>query len=264
MSQAWTIVSGKGGVGKSMIASALGLALANRRLECCLVDADMGLRSLDMLLNMQNKVVFDALDVANRDCKLRYALVRHAAHETLSLLPAAQLGDLRTLDVQEWERIVRKAKKRAAYVIVDAPAGIGRGVRNLLAATDHCILVATPDDVSLRDAEQVTALLDSLGKPRPMLIVNRVIPEWVKAGDMYAPQTVAATLDVPLLGFVPEDRAILRALSRHESFMEADGPAHEAMERIASRFLGEYIPMPALVRRRPFWRRLGKPPVSAS
>lgn len=262
MSQAWVVLSGKGGVGKSMVASALGVALAQKKMQCCCVDTDIGLRNLDMLLGMHNKVVYDVLDVARKDCKLKYALIRHAQHEELSLLPASQLGDVKELDSEDMERIVRKLKKRVAYVLLDAPAGMGRGVRTLLPSIDHSLLVATPDDVSIRDAERVIAMLEEAGKSRPMLVVNRVIPELVAAGDMYSPQTVAATLDVPLLGYVPEDRSVLSAVNRHESFMEQECPAQAAMTRIAQRFLGEYVPMPALTppkRRWFFQRRKGAP-----
>ena len=245
MSQTWMIISGKGGVGKSMITSALGVALAERKMSCCCVDMDIGLRNLDMLLGMQNKVVYDVLDVAHKDCKLKYALISHAVYSNLSLLPAAQLGDVTQMDADDMTRIVKKLKKRVGYVLLDAPAGIGRGIDNLLPSIDHAILVVTPDDVSIRDAERVISKLEEAGKGRPMLVVNRVIPEMVAEGQMYSPQTVAATLDVPLLGFVPEDRAVLAAINRHESFMEQDCPARDAINRIAQRFLGEYVPMPS-------------------
>ena len=245
MSQTWMILSGKGGVGKSMITSAMGIALARRELSCCCVDMDIGLRNLDMLLGMQNKVVYDVLDVAHKDCKLKYALIGHPLHAKLSLLPAAQLGDVTDMNAADMERIVKKLKKRVGYVLLDAPAGLGRGIDNLLPCVDHAILVVTPDDVSIRDAERVITRLEEAGKGRPMLIVNRVIPEMVADGDMYSPQTVAATLDVPLLGYVPEDRAVLTAINRHESFMEQNGPAREAVERITHRFLGEYVAMPS-------------------
>ena len=250
MSQAWMIISGKGGVGKSMLTSALGTMLARRSQTCCCVDMDIGLRNLDMLLNMQNKVVYDVLDVARKDCKLKYALVNDNLHEGLSLLAAAQLGEVEQMDADDMERIVKKLKKRVGYVLIDAPAGIGRGVKNLLPAIDHTILITTPDDVAIRDAERVITLLEKAGKSRPLLVVNRVLPEMVASGEMYSPQTVAATLDVPLLGYIPEDKQVISALCRHESIMEQDCPAKAALERISQRFLGEYIPMPAFPRKR--------------
>lgn len=259
MSQTWMIISGKGGVGKSMITSALGIALANREMSCCCVDMDIGLRNLDMLLGMQNKVVYDVLDVAHKDCKLKYALISHAIHNNLTLLPASQLGDVSQMTAEDMQRIVKKLKKRVGYVLLDAPAGLGRGVDNLLPSVDHAILVVTPDDVAIRDAERVIARLEEAGIGRPLLIVNRVIPEMVVNGEMYSPQTVAALLDVPLLGFVPDDRAVIAALNRHESFMEQSGAAKDAMDRIAQRFLGEYISMPSFEMKKPgFFSRIFK------
>lgn len=262
MSQSWLIISGKGGVGKSMVTSSLSLALAKGGMKCCCVDADMGLRSLDMLFNMHNKVVYDALDVARKDCKVKFALIPHTLSENLSLLPASQLGDVSDMNASDMERIVRKLKKRAGYVFLDAPAGIGKGVKNLLPSVDHSILVTTADDVAIRDAERVISLLEEAGKERPLLIVNRVIPEMVASGEMYSPQTVAETLDVPLLGFIPDDRAVIAAINRHESFLQHESPAQAAVERIAKRFLGEHVPMPSFQPQKRswlFWRRKQNP-----
>jgi len=256
MSQAWMIASGKGGVGKSTITAALAVALARRQLLTCAVDTDIGLRSLDMLLGLQNKIVYDVIDVANKDCKLKYALVQYSQAPALSLLPASQLGTSGDLNAELMSRIVRKLKKRFSYVLMDAPAGLERGVINTLINTDHTLLIVTPDDVSMRDAERVIALLEQNHKPRPMLIVNRIVPELVVSGEMYSPQIVANTLDVPLLGYVPDDKAVLHALNHHHSVMDEDCPARDALTRISQRFLGEYVPMPGFEKRRRFfgWR----------
>lgn len=255
MSQAWMIASGKGGVGKSTITAALGVALARRQLPTVAVDTDIGLRSLDMLLGLQNKIVYDVIDVANKDCKLKYALVQYAAAPSLSLLPASQLGTSGDLNEELVGRIVRKLKKRFSYVLMDAPAGLERGVVNTLVNTDHSLLIVTPDDVSIRDGERVIAMLDANHKPHPMLIVNRLVPAMVASGEMYSPQTVANTLDVPLLGFVPEDQAVLRALGHHHTVMDEEGPARQALERISQRFLGEFVPMPTFEKKRRWFGR---------
>jgi len=250
MSQSWLILSGKGGVGKTMLTASLGIALAKRGLKCCCVDADIGLRDLDLLLGMENNVVFDMLDVARKDCKLKYALLQHHRFEDLSLLPASQSGSSKDLDDETFRKIVGKLKKRAGYVLTDAPAGVERGLKNLLPGSDYSILVTTPDDVSMRNAERVLALLEEKHRPRPMLVVNRVNQKLVTEGDQYSPQTVANTLDVPLLGYIPEDPAVLAALNRHESFMNKDCPAAQAVERISRRFLGEYVPLPEVKKKR--------------
>ena len=163
------IASGKGGVGKSTITASLAVALARRQLPTVAVDTDIGLRSLDMLLGLQSKIVYDVIDVANRDCKLKYALVQYAQSPSLSLLPASQLGTSADLNEALMERIVRKLKKRFSYVLMDAPAGLERGVVSTLRNADHTLLVVTPDDVSIRDAERLINLLEQNRKPRPML-----------------------------------------------------------------------------------------------
>ena len=210
-----------------------------------------------MLLGLQSKIVYDVIDVANRDCKLKYALVQYAQSPSLSLLPASQLGTSADLTEALMERIVRKLKKRFSYVLMDAPAGLERGLVSTLRNADHTLLVATPDDVSIRDAERLIGLLEQNHKPRPMLIVNRIIPEMVARGEMYSPQTVANTLDVPLLGYVPEDRCVLHALNQHHTVMDEDCAARQALERISQRFLGEYVPMPAFEKKRRLFGRRG-------
>ena len=164
MSQSWLILSGKGGVGKTLLTASLGTALARRNLKCCCVDADIGLRDLDLLLGMENSIVFDMLDVVRKDCKLKVALLEHHSLENLCLLPASQNGSSKDLDAETFEKIVRKLKKKVGYVLTDAPAGVERGLKNLLPASDYSILVTTPDDVSMRDAERVLALLDEKQK----------------------------------------------------------------------------------------------------
>ncbi len=253
MSQAWMVASGKGGVGKSTVTAALAAALARRQLPTVAVDTDMGLRSLDMLLGLQDRIVYDVVDVINKDCKLKYALVQYTLSPALSLLPASQLGNWEDISADRLARVVHKLKKRFSYVLMDAPAGLERGLSTLTALTDFSLLVVTPDDVSIRDAERVIALLDGQHKPKPMLVVNRVVAQLVESGDMYSPQVVADTLDVPLLGYVPEDMAVLRALARHHTVLDENGPARDALLRISRRFVGEYVPMPPLKRKRRFF-----------
>lgn len=250
MSQAWMIASGKGGVGKSVLTASLGIALARRKLSCVVIDVDIGLRNLDLLLGLENKVVFDVLDVARKECKLKYALIQDAKRPALSLLAASQMGIPTDLEADSLEQMVAKLKKRFYYILMDAPAGLGHSLSTVMQSADQTLLVTTADDVAMRDAERVLSLLDAQAKPRPMLIVNHVHPELVYSGEMYSPQTVANLLDVPLLGYVPSDLSVLRAASRHESFMDMDCPARHAVERICRRFIGETVPMPNLEKKR--------------
>ena len=255
MNQAWTVASGKGGVGRSVIAAALANALAGRQMPTVVVDGDIGLRSLDLILGVENKVVFDLVDVARRECKLRSALIRSVDRPSLSLLPASQIAHPESLKAEDWAYVISKLRKRFAYVLMDAPAGLNNNVKAMLCMTDQVLLTITPDDIAIRDAERLLAVLDEQRKPRPMLVVNRIRPEWVRKGIMYSPQTVANVLDVPLLGFIPEDEQIPLSIHRHETFMDTDCPAKEAMLRIVSRFMGEYVPMPKMEKWRVFARR---------
>ena len=254
MGQSWMIASGKGGVGKTAVTAALGAALAKRQLSCAVVDTDIGLRNLDLLLGLESKIVFDLLDVAQKECQLKQALVQDLQRPALALLPASQMGDPADLNGDALESVVQKLKKRFSYVLLDAPAGIGPGLQALLQSADHTLLVVTPDDVAIRDAERVVSLLAAQNKPRPMLIVNQVYPELVVNGEMYHPQTVADVLDVSLLGFIPHDLEVLRASIRHETFAGADCSAGRAIERICCRFVGESVPMPEFEKKRRFWR----------
>lgn len=243
MKQTWMIASGKGGVGKSTLAAALAVALAKAGKKAVLMDMDIGLRSLDIHLGMENTVVYDVLDYARGDCKLMQAVLEHFAYDGLGLLPAAQLGSAEEMEAEQVQKIFRKLSKHYDYVLADAPAGLEKNVEKILKGAENMLLVVTPDDVSIRDAERMITLCRDNGKPSPMLVVNRVVPALVQSGDMYTPQVVADTLDVPLLGFIPEDTAVLRALARHQTVMETDSPARDAVERIAKRLMGYDVPL---------------------
>jgi septum site-determining protein MinD len=243
MMNTWILASGKGGVGKSTLAAALAVALVREGKKVAVMDMDIGLRSLDLHLGMENSVVYDVLDVVRGDCKLSQAVLRHLEMPELGLLPAGQLGKAEEIGMEQLQKILQKLQKRFDYILIDAPAGLTRGLETMLECAQNALLVVTPDDVSIRDAEKIVELCRKLEKPAPMIIVNRVIPDLVRTGDMVTPQTVADTLDVPLLGFVPDDVEVLRALARHHTVMDADSPARHAVERIAKRLTGVTVPM---------------------
>jgi septum site-determining protein MinD len=247
MSNTWMIASGKGGVGKSTLAAALAVALTREGKATVLLDMDIGLRSLDIHLGMENSVVYDVLDYARGDCKLSQAVLSSLSLPELGLLPAAQLGSAEEIEPELLDKIFRKLLKRYAFVLADAPAGLSRTIGMILHSAGNTLLVVTPDDVSIRDAERVVALCRDGEKPAPLLIVNRVIPALVQSGDMLTPQAIADSLDIPLLGYVPDDTEVLRALHRHQTVMDTDCPARMAIERIARRLSGQAVPMADVV-----------------
>lgn len=246
MSQAWMIASGKGGVGKSTIAAAIAVGLAMKQQHVAIVDADIGLRSLDVMLGLENRIVYDLVDVINGSCKLKQALVNHWRYPSLSLLPAAQMSDSSGVTAKDIQRIILRLKKEYDYVLVDCPAGIGRGFQNVLGAADDTILVTTPDDVAMRDVERVCALVTDYGLPRPMLIVNQVNVDLVKAGIMYPPAIIAQSLDMQLLGILPKSDHVYRQLLRHMTAIEGKGDVQTSLHRIVRRLIGEVVPLPIL------------------
>ena len=270
MGKAWLITSGKGGVGKSTLAASLGVALCERGQRVCVVDADIGLRDQDAILGLADRIVYDLVDVTARRCTLDQALVRSGAVEGLCLLPAAQFARCRDLKDKAFAGLLEELKQRFDQVLIDSPAGIEKGLRNLLRAPlDEVLLVTTPDDVCIRDAERTAMLLRARELPRPQLVVNRLDAELVRAREMYPARVVAQTLDLELLGQIPEDRTVYRASLAHRTAVEAECPAAEELRRIARRMLGEDVPQDEVgtevlpwyrrwIRRKPeelIWRR---------
>lgn len=261
MGQVWMIASGKGGVGKSTIAAALGTALARHGRKVCIVDADIGLRDQDAILGVQDRIVYDLLDVTHKDCTLPQALVSPTETPNLTLLPAAQFRRAKELDRKAFRKILLLLLQSNDFVLIDCPAGIERSLRGLMSQLiDHTLIVCTPDDVCIRNAERVASLMQEKELPRPQLIVNRLDAQLIEHGEMYSAATVAQTLDLELLGEMPDEPMVYRALLKHLSLMDVDCEGRSAVERIARRILGEDVPLPAYGTSRPgFFRRLFGP-----
>lgn len=239
------VASGKGGVGKSTIVACLGVGLTRMTFRVCIIDADIGLRDQDAILGLENRIVYDVVDVCNKACSLEQALVSPIETPGLKLLPAAQIARCKDLDQKAFRRVLHELKETNDFVLIDCPAGVERGLRGVLSAeVDETVLVCTADDVCIRNAERVCDLFTKRELPRPQLIVNRLMPELIEAGEMYAAQVVAETLDLALLGEVPEDPTVYRALLRHLSPMALDCPGQEALTRIARRISGQTVPLP--------------------
>ncbi len=263
MSYCYAVASGKGGVGKSTITSNLAAVLAQAGNRVVVIDADIGLRSQDALLGMENRVVYDLIDLANGDCTMDQAVLESDTVPSLYLLPAAQFARAKALDPKKLAKIIQSFRSAYDYVLIDCPAGIERGLRNVLnASVDELLLVVTPDDISVRSAERAVQLMESKNLNRPSLIVNRLNSDLIRTHEMMSARTVSEVLDLHLLGEVPEDPVVSRAMLRHSLFIAFDCEARNAILRIASRIRGGNPPFPAYGSQKQSWlKRLFSSPV---
>ena len=252
MSFTFLFASGKGGVGKSALSASLAALLARSGSSVVLIDADLGLRSQDLLLGLENSVVYDLVDVAEGKCLLSDALLEAPDCPGLRLLPAAQFARVKDLDPRKLKKMLSLLRKRHDFIFIDGPAGLERGLRNVLNAggKTETVLVVTPDDLCIRDAERVLALTEQKGLPRPRLLVNRLQNDLIFAGEMYSAKTISDLLDVPLLGEVPEDPAFVLAQLRHRLPIDFDCEARRALLRIAERMRGGEADFPSYGRQR--------------
>ncbi|MCL6451584.1 MAG: septum site-determining protein MinD [Acetobacteraceae bacterium] len=240
MGQSVVITSGKGGVGKTTAAANLGVGLAVLGRRVALVDADIGLRNLDVVLGLEDRIVYDLVDVADGFCRLRQALVRDRRWPELFLLPAAQTKDKTAVTPDQMRALCADLKREFDYVLVDSPAGIEQGFRNAVAGADRAVVVTTPEVTAVRDADRIIGLLEACQLPDPSLIVNRVRPGLVRRGEMMDVQDVADLLAVPLLGVVPEDEAVITLANRGEPVAAVPGSrAGAAFLAIARRLDGQ-------------------------
>ncbi len=239
-----TITSGKGGVGKTTTTANLGTSLAMQGKKVAVVDADIGLRNLDAVLGLENRIVYDLVDVVEGQCRLRQALIKDKRLPDLYLLPAAQTRDKNAVNSVQMEQLCQQLRQEFDFVVIDSPAGIEQGFRNAIVGADEIIIVANPEMASVRDADRIIGLVEAAGKPEPRLILNRLRPEMVKRGDMMDVADVLEVLGIDLLGIVPEDEAIIIATNKGEpAVYDKRSRAGRAFIHSAQRILGEEIPL---------------------
>ena len=241
------ITSGKGGVGKTTATANIGTALAMAGSRVCLIDADIGLRNLDVVLGLENRIVYDIVDVVENNCRLEQSLIRDKRFDNLFLLPAAQTRDKTAVTPFQMQELVTELKKEMDYIIVDSPAGIEQGFKNSIAGADEAIIVTTPEVSAVRDADRIIGLLEAEGVEDPEVVINRIRMDMVKKGDMMDIDDMIEILAVNLLGVVPEDEYIVVSTNRGEPVVLQDGPrAGEAFKNIALRLQGEETPLMSL------------------
>jgi septum site-determining protein MinD len=244
MTRIIVITSGKGGVGKTTVTSNLGMAIARMGRQVALVDADFGLRNLDLLLGLENRVVYTAVDVLAGQCRLEQALVKDKRQPGMVLLPAAQSRTKEVVNPAQMKKLLGALAEKYEYILVDCPAGIERGFQNAIAAASEALIVTTPEIASVRDADRVVGLLEAQGIKRIHLIVNRLKPAMVQADQMMSVKDVQEILAIPLIGVIPDDERVIVSSNRGEPLVLS---AHTslpgiAINNIARRLEGDEIP----------------------
>jgi septum site-determining protein MinD len=246
--EAIVITSGKGGVGKTTSSANLGTALALSGKKVCLVDTDIGLRNLDVVMGLENRIVFDLVDVVEGRCRLPQALIKDKRFEELYLLPAAQTSDKSAVTPEQMIDIIRQLRQDFDYVLIDCPAGIEQGFKNAVAGADKAIVVTTPEVSSMRDADRIIGLLEKNEEIEPpKLIINRVRSHMLKNQEMLDVDEIVRTLSIELIGIVEDDEEVIKATNKGEPVaLIPNGKASIAYRNIARRLLGESVPLQAL------------------
>jgi septum site-determining protein MinD len=239
------ICSGKGGVGKTTLTANLGIALAKLGERTTVLDADFGLRNLDLLLGLENRIVYTAQDVLSETCRLEQALVKHKQQPNLSLLPAGNPRMLEWLTPEDMQKIVKLIATQADYVLIDCPAGVEQGFKNAALASQEAIVITTPEISAVRDADRVIGLLNTMNVTPVQLVLNRVRPKMVANQEMLAVDAVTDILALPLLGLVVEDEQVIVATNRGEplTLNGSSTAAGKAYHNIARRLRGEDVPL---------------------
>lgn len=237
------ITSGKGGVGKTTTTANLGTGLAKLGRRVCLVDADIGLRNLDVVMGLENRIVYDLVEVVEGHARLRNALVKDKRLDTLYLLPAAQTREKDAVSPDKMAQLTKQLAAEFDYVLVDSPAGIEHGFRNSIAGADEAVIVCTPEVAAVRDADRIIGLLEANELVKPKLIVNRIRPRMVRKGDMMDIDDIIEILAVDLIGVVPDDEDIIVATNRGEPIVLNDrSRPGQAYRNIVRRIEGEEVP----------------------
>jgi septum site-determining protein MinD len=257
MGEAIVITSGKGGVGKTTTSANIGTALALSGKKVCLVDTDIGLRNLDVLMGLENRIIYDLVDVAQERCKLNQALIKDKRFECLYLLPAAQTKDKSSVQPEQVKKIIQELKQDYDYVIIDCPAGIEQGFKNAVAGADKSIVVTNPEISSVRDADRIIGLLEQEEVEAPKLVVNRLRNHLAKSGDMLDVDEIVSVLSIELLGVVIDDEHVIKAANKGEPVvMQPDSKASIAYRNIARRILGESVPLLSLEEEKGFFGKI--------
>ncbi len=254
-----TITSGKGGVGKTTTTANLAVALAGGGSKVVCIDGDIGLRNLDVVLGLENRIVYDIVDAVEGRCRVRQAMIRDKRLSELYLIPAAQTRDKTAVSPSDMVRLCNELRPEFDWILIDSPAGIERGFRNAIAPADIVLVVTNPEVSAVRDADRIIGLIEAEEKGPARLIINRINPVLIKRGDMLASEDVLELLAVELIGIVPEDETVIVSTNRGQPVaLDSKSRAGAAFQNIARRLNGEQVPLMSLEDKDGFFNKLSK------
>lgn len=243
MSEVIVITSGKGGVGKTTTAANIGIGLAKLDKKVVLVDTDIGLRNLDVVISLENRIVYNLVDVIEGNCRLKQALIRDKRYENLYLLPSAQTRDKTCITPEQMKKLCEDLEEEFEYILLDCPAGIEQGFKNAVAGARKAIVVTTPEVSAIRDADRIIGLLEANDlRDSISLIINRVRVDMVKRGEMMSVDDVVDILAVDLLGVIPDDEQVVISTNQGEPLAGDGSQAGQAFLNISRRLTGEDVP----------------------
>jgi septum site-determining protein MinD len=259
MGEVIVITSGKGGVGKTTATANIGTGLALRGKKVVLIDTDIGLRNLDVVLGLENRIVFDLVDVVEERCRVKQALIKDKRYDTLFIIPAAQTRDKDAVTPEKMIALCNELRESFDYIIIDCPAGIEQGFRNAIASANRAIVVTTPEVSAVRDADRIIGLLDANEINDHKLLINKVRPDMIKEGDMMGINDIVEILSIDLIGVVPDDKEIIISTNKGEPIVSnPKNPAGQAYDNISRRILGEEVPLMDLNSDDSIWSSLKK------
>ena len=256
MSEVIVVTSGKGGVGKTTTSANVGTGLAAMGKKVVLIDTDIGLRNLDVVMGLENRIVYNLVDVVEGKCRIKQALIKDKRHPSLYLMPSAQTKDKTSVNPEQMVKMINQLREQFDYIILDCPAGIEQGFKNAIAGADRALVVTTPEVSAIRDADRIIGLLEANDFSKIDLIINRLKMDMVKRGDMMSAGDVVDILAISLIGIVPDDANVVIATNQGEPLVGNNTLAGKAYQNICYRVTGKEIPFLELDKSVSFWTKV--------
>lgn len=255
MGEVIVITSGKGGVGKTTTTANIGAGLSQLDKKVVVIDTDLGLRNLDVVMGLENRIVYNLVDVVENNCRIKQALIKDKRYSNLYLLPSAQTKDKTAVSPEQMKKLADALREEFDYILLDCPAGIEQGFKNAIAGADRALVVTTPEVSAVRDADRIIGLLEANEIKQTHLIVNRLRADMVREGNMMSSDDVVEILAVDLIGVVPDDEQIVISTNNGEPLVGSDSKAGRAYMNICHRVLGEDVPYLELEETKTFFQK---------